>query len=405
MIYIVETFAGIFALNDENKVIDKVLFEKNPEQIANILNNIQKGIFINEYKDLLDKINPKMDDTIIVEDSDLAYYLKNLNYEVITQIPSKGGKYIRKNLIQLLIDANYINNESEYSEFINKINSILTRKKISEASEKKDKLLCQTIEAIDQINKYVNALSERLHEWYGLHFPELGKLISNHNTYCKLVAKLGNRENFTAEALKEFRLSDEKIQDIINSAKNSMGANLKEVDMEQIRNFAQMVCQIYELRANLSDYLTDGMNKIAPNMSALIGPILAARLISMAGGLEELAKKPSSTIQVMGAEQALFRSLRTGSKPPKHGLIFHWEGIHGAPWWLRGKISRALAGKLSIASRLDAYSAEDHGDELVADLNARITEIKTKYPKPKKKPKKKKSKRDRKRSRKRTKKK
>jgi nucleolar protein 56 len=110
--------------------------------------------------------------------------------------------------------------------------------------------------------------------------------------------------------------------------------------------------------------------------------MIGARLLSLAGGLEELSRLPASTVQVLGAEKALFRALKTGANPPKHGIIFQHPLIHRASWWQRGKVARVLAGKLSIATRIDAYSGEYQADELKYTLDKRIEDIKKKYPKP-----------------------
>ncbi len=124
------------------------------------------------------------------------------------------------------------------------------------------------------------------------------------------------------------------------------------------------------------------MKEVAPNITALVGPLLGARLLSLAGGLDELARLPASTIQVLGAEKALFRALRTGGKPPKHGVIFQYPDIHRSPRWQRGKIARALAAKLAIAAKVDAFTGRYIGDVLVQQLRKRIEEIKKLYAKP-----------------------
>ncbi|MEM3586194.1 MAG: hypothetical protein QXO71_02635, partial [Candidatus Jordarchaeaceae archaeon] len=121
---------------------------------------------------------------------------------------------------------------------------------------------------------------------------------------------------------------------------------------------------------------------VAPNVNGIIGPLLGARLISLAGGINELARLPSSITQILGAEKALFRSKKTGAPPPKHGVIFRHAEINTAPWWQRGKIARVYAGKLAIAARIDAFSGEYVAEELKKDIARRIAQIKEKYPKP-----------------------
>ena len=149
-----------------------------------------------------------------------------------------------------------------------------------------------------------------------------------------------------------------------------------------IQHVAKRTLDLYEDKERILNYLDELMQEAAPNIRALIGPIIGAKLIRKAGGIGELAKMPASTIQILGAEKALFRALHGKGTPPKHGIIFQDPRIFKAPWWQRGKIARALAGKLSIAARVDYFTGEYIGDELLRDLERRIEEIRKKYPKP-----------------------
>jgi nucleolar protein 56 len=158
--------------------------------------------------------------------------------------------------------------------------------------------------------------------------------------------------------------------------KDSMGAHLEPKDDEAIREFAKRIIDLFEERKFLEGYITEETAKIAPNLTSLLGAVLSARLMSSAGGMEELARLPSSTIQVLGAEKALFRHLRTGAKPPKHGLIFQHPLVNRAPKKARGKISRSLAAKIAILSRVDCYSSDFVADEVEQKLQERISRIK-----------------------------
>ena len=256
-------------------------------------------------------------------------------------------------------------------------------------------MIIQAIEALDDIDKVINLLVSRLREWYGLHFPELDEILPKHEQYVAFVKTVGSRENLSEEKLKELGLSDAKGEKILKASKNSMGAPLGKFDEEIIIKLAEEISDLYKLRRQIEDYLETAMDEVAPNLKALVGAKLAARLMSLAGGLKELAMMPASTIQVLGAEKALFRHLRSGAKPPKHGVIFQYPAINRSPWWQRGKIARALAGKLAIAARVDYFSGEYIGEELKQELEQRIQEIKQKYPNPPKrkaKPEKKKKK-------------
>jgi nucleolar protein 56 len=159
-----------------------------------------------------------------------------------------------------------------------------------------------------------------------------------------------------------------------------MGAEIGQYDMMIIQALAQQYLDFQRLRNQLEEYLDDSMREAAPNLRGLIGPVVGARLIALAGSIQKLARLPASTIQVLGAERALFRSLKTGAPPPKHGVIFQHTSVHSAPWWQRGKIARILAGKIAIAARVDEYSGEYIAEELKQTIAERIEEVKRKYP-------------------------
>jgi nucleolar protein 56 len=172
-------------------------------------------------------------------------------------------------------------------------------------------------------------------------------------------------------------------------AEKSMGADMAEQDLAEIQALSKNVLELYELRKNMEHYVEKTMEEVAPNTKAVAGALLGARLIAIAGSLQNLAMRPASTIQVLGAEKALFRSLKTGARPPKHGLIFQHTLLHDAKRWQRGKIARAIAGKLAIAARSDAFGGKYVGDKLKADIDKRLAEIREKYkepPPPKEKP-------------------
>jgi nucleolar protein 56 len=258
----------------------------------------------------------------------------------------------------------------------------IAKLKVKGAVEKRDLLVAQAIQTLDDLDKTINLFMSRLREWYGIHFPELDRLLEKHETYARLVVSIGNRENFTAEKLEKEGLPKQKAEQITNAAKTSMGAELSERDLAQIQALSRMVLDLYNLRESMEKYIDDVMEDVAPNIKALTGALLGARLIALAGGLTNLAKMPASTLQVLGAEKALFRSLKTGTRPPKHGIIFQHPYLHEAKKWQRGKIARALAGKLAIAARTDVFGGRCIGDELKADLEKRVEEIRQKYAEP-----------------------
>ena len=380
-VHLVETILGIMVVDDQANIIEKELFEKDSEGIAEKIYKLQQGETIPELQQTVQKL--KNIEEIIVEDESLAKTLKETYPAKITvEKPSPIAQQIRAQIPDLAQKYNYVSSFQEYIQLTYQIATHLTRKKIRTAAEKRDQLIAQAIETIDDIDKTLNLFASRIREWYGLHFPELNKLIDEHRTYIRLVKELGLRKNYTRENLQKVGFPPEMVKELEESAKTSMGANIAEEDMKPLQKFASITLKLYQLRKELEEYIDESMKETAPNIRGLVGSLLGARLISLAGSLEELARMPASTIQVLGAEKALFRALRTGARPPKHGVLFQYPAIHGSPRWQRGKIARAVAGKLAIAARIDAFSGEYMADELKADLEKRIEEIKRKYPKP-----------------------
>jgi nucleolar protein 56 len=176
------------------------------------------------------------------------------------------------------------------------------------------------------MDKNINTFVMRLKEWFSWHFPELGKIITDNGIFCKVVRHIEKRENVTEDIKDELTnivLDDEKAQQIIEAAKISMGQEMSEADVMQVKKFSERVVEQIEFREKLSEYLRQRMNAVAPNLTALIGEMVGSKLISHSGSLVNLAKYPASTIQILGAEKALFRALKTKGKTPKYGLIFN----------------------------------------------------------------------------------
>jgi nucleolar protein 56 len=280
------------------------------------------------------------------------------------------------------VETGFVKDAEDFGLWMHDVTMEIAKLRVKGAVEKRDLLVAQTILALDDLDKGINVFMSHVREWYGIHFPELDRLIDKHETYARLIIKLGSRDNFTIENLEKEDVPKQKAEAIAKVAEASMGADLAEADLAQIQALSKNVSDLYELRQKLEAYLDKTMEQVAPNMKALAGSLLGARLIAISGGLSNLARKPASTIQILGAEKALFRSLKTGTRPPKHGLIFQHSLLHDAKRWQRGKISRAIAGKLAIAARTDAFGGRDIGKSLKSSLEKRITEIQEKYKEP-----------------------
>lgn len=263
------------------------------------------------------------------------------------------------------IECRFVESSAEYYSLLHEVTLEAAKLQVSGALTP-DQRIIQAVEALDDINETTNSLSERLFEWYGGYFPESGL---NGEALALFIAKYGSRENIGSE------------DPLYSKSRNSMGAKLEAADEILLKSFSESVCSLYERKRQIEAYIQDSMGSIAPNLNLIAGPMLGARLISIAGSLEKLANFPSSTIQVIGASRALFKHLRARAPSPKHGIIYSHPLINTAPWWVRGKIARALAAKLSLAARIDFYSGEKDAS-LVEKLETKVQQIRASNPKP-----------------------
>jgi nucleolar protein 56 len=327
---LVTTWFGSFLI-DEGKVVKHELFPKNPQEIA------MRMIRVGDYKILKEERN-------LVKDLD-DFFVAEGRLEKI------GG-------IRIDVEAPFVPPE-EYDcgrDLLHEAMMIVAKEKMSE-SVGRDDHLSQAINALDDLEKTTNMLHSRLREWYGLHFPELEKLVDG-NEFIHLVSEFGSREKIA------------ELKDV-----ESVGFDLTPEDEKSISKLAQLIEEAKSSLASLQGYIEKEMKSFAPNVTEIAGPIIGARLMDLAGGLERLARMPSGTIQLLGAEKALFRHLKTKTKPPKHGVLFQHPDIHQSPYWQRGAIARAYAGKIGIAARADYYSKRFIARELRKDLEDTLRRI------------------------------
>ncbi len=380
---IVQCIMGVFGFREKDQLLDKILFPKDPAKIAEKLGKIEIGKVIDEVARLVEKLQAEGYTEFVFESPDMARNArKKLKIEAVVETPSKAGDLLRKDLDKISVEVGFVKQRGELQELTHKVSMELTKTRVKRAVEKRDLVVAQAIQTIDDLDKTINLFMGRIREWYGLHFPELSRLLEKHETYGRLVVNLGQRGSFTFENLQAEGLPKTRAKQIAKAASTSMGADIAETDLSQIQTLCRNTLELYKARQTLESYLDTTMEEVAPNIQTLVGSLLGARLIAFSGGLNNLAKMPASTIQVLGAEKALFRALKTGARPPKHGIIFQHTLIHDAKRWQRGKLARAIAGKLAIAARTDAFSGKYMGDYLKADLDSRAEEIQEKYAKP-----------------------
>ncbi len=338
--YISASIPGVFAFDSNKKLLSYKFFEKKPEEMAAKLRAFEEG-----------KTFPEMEEVI-----------RRLKEKGITEIENSNSErniaveHLKNSFRRLSIELKFAKSEQELNGLIAAVALEQTKQKITKL-ERRDKIIVHTISAISDLDKILNLMSERLKEWYGLHYPELKV---EHEKLAEVIAKYGRREKF-------------------ENFKSSIGLMLGNEDISALQTYAKELKQMYDLKGVLEKYLDDLAKAEIPNMSELLGPSLAAKLLSAAGSLEKLAKMPSSTIQLIGSEKAMFRFLKSKGKkvlPPKYGIIFLSPYVSNAPQEQRGKAARLLASKLTIAVRSDFYTKENRGADLKKDLEEKLKELK-----------------------------
>jgi nucleolar protein 56 len=242
--------------------------------------------------------------------------------------------------------------DAEYVSLLRELSIQAVRKQLSE-SLTEDKKIIQAVEALDDLNETINHLTERLMEWYGYYCPEL---------------------NLPGEAFLQFV---SKTPD--GSFVSAMGAPLTKEDSVLLQAFAGDILALYQRKEAVESFISSKMKQTAPNVSQIAGVVLGARLLSMAGGLKDLAAMPSGSIQVMGASKAMVKHLRANAPPPKHGIIFSHPILNTAPHRIRGKIARAFSASISLAARTDCYSpspSQTPRPEIETELIQKVNRIK-----------------------------
>jgi nucleolar protein 56 len=379
--YIITLELGIAILDPNknviyfNKFIDPTnSLEKIKEKdYDEIVQNIQNVEIFEKYQNI----------KILTNFPEIINLIKNKNFEVIEKIPASIEKYVQINKLDLYLQSNYFSSEKDIIKELRDFSLKWSSLKIQEASEQIDLHISQSINALDEIDKISNTLATRMREWYGLHFPELDNLLQNANTYSLVVSCCGKRDSITSNFLKTIDIPDNKIEIISEVSLRSRGGKITEQNLLIVQNIAQQVISLNKIRKNLEEHIETSMEEIAPNVKGLLTASVGARLISKAGSLKKLASLSASTIQILGAEKALFRTLKTGSNPPKHGILFQHPLIHSSPKWQRGKMARAIAAKTAIAARLDVYGQNPEVNQALSNkLNDRLTEIQEKYKEP-----------------------
>ncbi len=368
MYSVILTELGIAVLEDEKclktfpfsePVEDYVFVKKGESRLSDLskfLSNTEKSIEVNDHS-LLSILKKKSINAQLMSEEDNS------------KIQSAKPKFLQT--------IGFATDENDAMSKLRDFAIDLSSSKVSEVSESPDLHITQAINTLDETDKIINALSSRLREWYGLHFPELDNIIDSINGYSQIVLA-GKRDKLSKKIFEDAGFPESKVEMLTLVTEKSRGGDISDVNLSIVQGLAKQILDLFEIRNNLEKHVEEEMQNVAPNLSAILGTAVGARILAHAGSIKNLAVMPASTIQILGAEKALFRSLKTGSQPPKHGLLFQHALVHAAPRWQRGKIARAIAGKAAIASRVD-YHGGGLNQMLLDKLNVRVDEIAKKY--------------------------
>ncbi|KAI9709122.1 MAG: Nucleolar protein 58 [Bogoriella megaspora] len=304
---------------------------------------------------MLDSIKDEKRVSLAVADPKLGNAINKLPQLSITPISDSSTtdlfRAIRSHLPSLIPGLL----PEEISQMSLGLSHSLSRHKLRFSPDKVDTMIIQAIGLLDDLDKELNIYAMRVKEWYGWHFPEMARIINDNLAYSKVILKMGIRSKASATDFSE--ILPEEIEAAVKAAAEvSMGTEITAEDLDCIVHLAEQVVDFSDFRSELSSYLSARMQAIAPNLTELVGDLVGARLIAHAGSLLNLAKSPASTIQILGAEKALFRALKTKHDTPKYGLIFHASLIGQATGKNKGKVARMLATKTALGLRVDALS-------------------------------------------------
>jgi len=340
---------------------------------------LKSGATPDEIKQFIEKL--RSFDSVTANDASVAAVLRQagLNSQLM---PEDQQQSIQGDKPRFIVKAGFAGDDQEAMQALREFAISLSSSRVKEASERLDLHIIQSINALDELDKIINTVGARMREWYGLHFPELDNLLQSLVAYAEIVSRAGLREGITADILRSAGMQDKKVDVMLDAARRSKGGDMTPENLAIVKRLADQVIAQSDLRRVLADHIEVAMETVAPNVKELLTASVGARIIAKAGSLARLAVLPASTIQVLGAEKALFRALKTGARPPKHGLIFQHPLIHSAPKWQRGKIARAIASKVAIAARIDYYRHEGKDSMIQDRLNTRINEIREKYKEP-----------------------
>lgn len=352
--YIATNPTGTFAFDSNGRLIEFVSFGRDAAKAAEKMMAAQSGQVLPEESLLATRIKKKtFDEVSWSRDASIP------GVRCATEKENPAESQLKTDFRKLAKEAGWDDN-AELNRFMSTVGMLMAKGQMKDV--RKDLIIVRAIGVHDELEKTLNTLSEHLREWYGLYFPEASKTVQSHDKFAVLVSKGSRRE----------KIEDQKLAPM---AQSSSGMDFSDEDLKSVSLYSAKIADLYAEKKRISEYIRIVADAAIPNTSTVAGHLLAARLLSKTGGLEKMARLPSSTIQLLGAEKALFRHLKDQGKSPKYGLIYQHPLIQMAPMAARGKIARMIAAKLTLAVRMDQYSEKRVGEDLKKDLEAQVKRL------------------------------
>lgn len=367
---IIGSIIGVHAFDEKNGIIAESHHPRDAKEIAMAMIRLKNGEVTRKAADLLEQLRGLGVEEVTGPNEALMESIEAEGFKVSVEAMPGAGEYLRDNIQRMALAAGFIDSVERFGELSHSVNTEVATAMVHEALSERESLLMPTVQLLVEMDTVLNSLSGRMREWYGIHFPELGRRVDDHREYAKIIKVFGDRSNITVQGLQELSFKKRDAERVAAAAEGSMGAAFDADDLAMVQAFTENVLSLYKGRDELTEYISGLTEEMAPNIAYLAGPVLGARLIQRAGSLRRMAMMPASTIQVLGAEKAMFRALKTKARPPKHGLLFQHPYVHGAPRNRRGSRARSLAAKIAIAARADVFS----GSFIAEDLRRQLME-------------------------------
>ncbi|KKA31166.1 hypothetical protein TD95_002283 [Thielaviopsis punctulata] len=366
--------ASVEAVSEMFKLKDFRKYESTSMALEEVASMSSRNVKVPQLlADFLQEVKDEKHASLALADKALGQKLKELpgfdKLDIVAASDSAAGRSVEEIFRALRENMNALMPEtaSTFERVALGLSHSIDRYKLKFTEDKVDSMIIHAVKHLEDLDQALNVMAMRTKEWYGWHFPEMSRHIADNVAYARVIIETGTRDSFATADLTTV-LPEPMAEAVKAAAEISMGTDIDKDDMENIKLLARQVVTYSEHRIELATYVENRMRAIAPNLTALVGYLVGAKLIAHTGSLLNLSKSAASTIQILGAEKALFRALKTKHNTPKYGILYNSSLVGQAPMKYKGKIARMLAAKTALGLRVDAMKAtkmNEDGEEVI----------------------------------------